>query len=86
MIPGCRPSLEEIPHGMGILKLDEEGRYTTAYQIGVEKFGPLQDWPDQVLAGRVAHQVGAVRTGRYFHLRAGRRDSKDSRGLRSLAL
>ena len=52
----------------------EANRYEQAFRHGQELFGPLTVWPDQVLAGKVATQVGGPRLGSALHLRAGRNE------------
>lgn len=57
---------------LGIQELYDSGDFVQAFRFGTEQFGPLGLWPDQVLAGRLAAEVGSPRTRDYLHLRAGR--------------
>lgn len=53
-------------------ELYDAGDFTQAFRIGTDQFGALGLWPDQVLAGRVAVEVGSPRARDFLHLRAGR--------------
>src|SRR5918999_5714166 len=55
-----------------IRELYHQGRYRTALAAGAA-FGPVRTWPGpaaRLLAGRLAIQLGAPRTGRRLHLAA----------------
>lgn len=59
-------------------RLYERGLYLQAYQLATA-MGPLESWSGtdaQVLAGRVAMQMGAYRLARLLHLRAWRQDRR----------
>ncbi len=55
-----------------IVALYDQGQYVRAYQVGVERLGPIENWPDvrgRVLAGRVAYNLGATRWSQAWHWR-----------------
>ncbi|MBL8854789.1 MAG: tetratricopeptide repeat protein [Planctomycetaceae bacterium] len=50
----------------------DTGQYHTAYQVGLDSWGPIEQWPGvegRVIAGRLAHNLGGQRWGRLCHLR-----------------
>jgi tetratricopeptide (TPR) repeat protein len=64
-----------------IQDLYDSGRYLSAFRAG-EELGPLADWPStrgQVLAGRLAANLGGERLARVLHFRAWRRERTEPR-------
>lgn len=56
-----------------VLQLYESGRYLDSLNTGVAALGDVRGWPGadgQVLAGRLANNLGAPRLGRALHWRA----------------
>lgn len=43
---------------LDLQELYDTGKFAQAFRVGTELFGALGLWPDQVLAGRVAVEVG----------------------------
>ncbi|MDP1562126.1 MAG: tetratricopeptide repeat protein [Pirellulaceae bacterium] len=65
------PSFTNDPYPQ-ILEQYDCGQYQSAYQVGIAAWGPIEQWPGiagQVIASRVAHNLGGQRWGRLCQLR-----------------
>lgn len=55
-----------------IIEWYDRGQYHTAYQVGTDAWGPIEQWSGvagRLIAGRLAHNLGGQRWGRLCHLR-----------------
>lgn len=60
------------------------GYFRQAYDLGLSMHGPLETWPDQIMAAHLAAQVGSPRTAYFLLLRNARRHKDNLKALLSL--